>query len=111
MEYQAEITKLRRFSLTIGLILLVYSIAGVQLDSPAKIAPLGIPLIIRHPELLGIGLVLASVYGTLAYFYYANIVVMSPMKVRRLLQSGGIFVNHCFEIAKNYTLGDDTPFP
>ena len=65
-----DLDKLRRFTLTIGMILLVYSLAGVKLQSPAQIRPLGIPLEISHPEYLPVGLILASLYAALRFWYY-----------------------------------------
>ena len=41
------IEKLRRFSLTFGLILLTYSIAGIKLVTPINISPFGISFTIE----------------------------------------------------------------
>ena len=48
-----DIEKLRRFALVIGLVLLTYSLAAVELDIGETIHPLGIPLKINNPDLLG----------------------------------------------------------
>jgi hypothetical protein len=81
-----EIQKLRRFSLLIGVILTVYSLAGVELVSPAVISPLGVPLKIRYPWLLGFGLLIGSVYGLVRYWYYAVLLGTSPRKARQRLK-------------------------
>jgi len=83
-----EIIRLRRFSLTFGLLLVTFSLAGVGIDSPAKISPLGIPLVLRRPDLLGIGLILASIYGLLRYWYYGILLGLSPRRARKRLYNG-----------------------
>ena len=83
-----DLNKIRRFSLLIGLILLSYSWAGVELDTPARISPLGIPLKIKHPDLIGIGLLIASFYSTLRYWYYAVLTGTTPKMARQRLQDG-----------------------
>lgn len=83
-----DVTKLRRFALLIALIMITYSIAGVELDTPAKIQPLGIPFVIQCPDFLPIGLVLASLYCVLRYIYFAYFVTISPTRARQLLRKG-----------------------
>ncbi len=83
-----EIIRLRRFSLAFGLLLVTFSVAGVEIDSPARIAPLGIPLVLKRPDLLGIGLTLGSVYGLLRYWYYGILVGLSPRRARNRLENG-----------------------
>lgn len=83
-----DIIKLRRFSLAFGLLLLTFSLAGVEIDSPARISPLGIPLLIKKPNLLGIGLALGSLYGLLRYGYYGVLIGLSPRKARKRLKKG-----------------------
>ena len=80
------IQKLRRFALTIGLILLTYSIAGVELNTQKEISPLGLPLKINNPNLLGIALVLASLYSSLKYSYYAVLIGPAPHTTRKRLR-------------------------
>ena len=46
-----ETPKLRRFPLTIGIVMFFYAVAGVEFKSPLDISPLGIPLtvlLLRH---------------------------------------------------------------
>lgn len=83
-----DIQKLRRFSLSFGLILFAYSITGIEIDTPARISPFGLPLIIKRPNLFGWGLVIAAIYGSARYFYYASIIKFSPRKRRKILKSG-----------------------
>ena len=83
-----DIVKFRRFSLAFGLLLFTYSIAGIELRTPSEIAPLGIPLIIRNPELLGYGLVLGAIYCIFRYWYFAVLIGLSPKKARKRLRMG-----------------------
>jgi len=83
-----DAAKLRRFALTIGIILFTYGIAGVKLETPAHIEPLGIPFELTRPNLLGFGLLLASIYSSLRYYYYCMVLTMSPMKARHVLRNG-----------------------
>lgn len=85
---EISIQKLRRFSLIFGLILFTYSIAGVELETPARISPLGIPFILRRADLLGYGLLLGSLYGLLRYWYYAILIGLSPRRARKAILSG-----------------------
>ena len=83
-----DIQKLRRFSLSFGLILFAYCLTGIEMDTPARISPFGLPLIIKRPNLLGWGLVMAAIYGSARYFYFSSILRFSPRKRRKLLKSG-----------------------
>jgi hypothetical protein len=83
-----ELSKMRRFALAIGLVLLTYALAGVELKSPAEITPLGIPLVVKRANLLGIGLVLAALYAGTRYWFHAIVLTVSPMRARRLLRRG-----------------------
>jgi len=83
-----EIGKLRRFALAVGLVLFTVAIAGVELDSPTIIHPLGIPLHVKRPDVLGIGLCLASVYATTRYWFYGFILTTSPIQYRRRIRRG-----------------------
>ena len=83
-----DIQKLRRFTLSFGLILFAYSITGIEIETPARISPFGLPLIIKRPNLLGWGLFIAAIYGSARYFYYASIIRFSPLKRRKILKSG-----------------------
>lgn len=83
-----DLTKLRRFALLIAIIIITYSIAGFKLDAPAKVQPLGIPLVIQRPDFLLIGLLLASLYSVIRYIYFGYFVQISPARARRLLRKG-----------------------
>ena len=84
----AEIGKLRRFALAIGIIFFTFAIAGIELQTPAEISPLGIPLVIKQPQLIGFGFFLASLYSLFRYWYYAIFTGTSPRKARKNLRSG-----------------------
>jgi hypothetical protein len=83
-----DLTKLRRFGLLIALILITYSVAGLDIDAPAKVNVMGLPLIIRRPDFLPVGLVLASIYCIIKYIYYGYLVQTSPTQARFLLKKG-----------------------
>lgn len=83
-----DLKSIRRFALVIALVLTTLVLAQVELESPVRVTPLGIPLIIRRPDLLTVALVVASVYATLRYIYYGMLVQPSPMRARRSLLSG-----------------------
>ena len=88
MSDQPDLPKLRRFALTIGLILFVYSIAGVELDPNETIKPLGLPFKIKQPGLIGLGLLITSIYASARYWYFAMQATFSPLYERRLLRQG-----------------------
>ena len=83
-----DLLKLRTFSLVIAIILATLVLAGVELETPVKISPLGLTLIIQRPDLLTVALVVASIYATLRYIYFGMLVQSSPMRVRRELLAG-----------------------
>src|SRR5687768_10077766 len=80
---QAELWRLRRFSLGTGLVLLTWSLAGIALSPEPRITPFGLPLVVARPALIPVGLALAAAYGALRYFYYALSLGPSPFRVRR----------------------------
>ena len=83
-----DLLKLRTFSLVIAIILVTLVLAGVELETPMKISPLGLPLIIQRPDLISVALVIASIYVTLRYIYFGMLVQPSPMRARRELLAG-----------------------
>jgi hypothetical protein len=83
-----DLEKIRRFALAVALILSTLVLAGVKLETPLHVAPLGIPLIVQRPDLLSIGLVLAAIYSMLRYVYYGMLIQPSPMRARRELTGG-----------------------
>lgn len=83
-----DLSKIKRFALAIALMLITLVLAEVELETPVRIAPLGIPLVIRRPDLLTIGLLIIAVYSTLRYVYYGMLAQPSPMRARRVLLSG-----------------------
>lgn len=86
--HKQNIGRLRVFSLTMALILITFALAGVTFDTPAKVQPLGIPLVITRPELLTIALVFASAFSALRFLYFAMLVQPSPIRARRRLLLG-----------------------
>ncbi len=86
--HSPSLQRIRAFALSIALILITYSLAGIRLETPARVQPLGIPFIVGRPEYVGIGLVLASLYSIFRFYYYGMLVQPSPMKARFRLQHG-----------------------
>ena len=81
-----DLYKLRRFALAIGLILFLYAIAGVRLADSFTIHPLGIPLVIARPRVFEWGLVIASIYTAVRYWYYGFITATSPRRMREIIK-------------------------
>lgn len=80
---EIELEKLRRFCLTIGLILLTYVLAEVKVDASKTVSFAGLPLTIVRPELVPVGLVIASAYNAVRFWYYGFTLRRSPRKKRR----------------------------
>ena len=78
-----DLTRLRRFAIAAGLALLTYVAAGVSIAPQAQISTFGIQFQVRRPELLPIALVLASVYATVRFYYFAMMLGTSPYRLRR----------------------------
>lgn len=84
----SELSKLRRFALTIGLILLLYALAGIQLSNPPTVHPLGISLAITRPWIFDWVLIVASIYGSFRYWYHGFVLQFSPLNLRKRLRHG-----------------------
>ncbi len=82
---EQSLFKSRRFSLLMGLFLIVYSIAGVSVRLDENVTIFGIPLIINYPNLVGFGFLLASIYSTSRYLFYGIIIGITPKKARENL--------------------------
>lgn len=91
--HEPDIEKLRRFSLVIALITLTYSVAGISLTPNAGISVIGLAFKVSRPDLLPIGLVIASFYVMIRFYYYGFMLKKSPFRVRRNL----IDSLHCYE--------------
>jgi hypothetical protein len=78
-----ELEKLRRFCLTIALILITYVASGTKIDTLHSASVLGLPLTITRPHLILLGLVLMSVCSVARYWYYGFLHVRSPRKHRK----------------------------
>ena len=83
-----DLEKLRRFSLTVAIVLFVYGIAGVDIKPNEGVRPLGIPLELKEPTLVGGGLLLAAIYAVARYFYYSSVATESRFRTRRGLRRG-----------------------
>jgi hypothetical protein len=89
-----DIEKLRRFALTVALITLTYSVAGISLKPDSGISVIGLSFQVARPGLLPIGLVVASFCSLLRFYYYGFMLKKSPYRVRRDIIDG----LHCMDI-------------
>jgi hypothetical protein len=91
--HEPDIEKLRRFSLVVALITLTYSVAGISLVPDPGISVIGLTFKVSRPGLLPIGLVIASIYAMIRFYYYGFMLKKSPYRVRR-----DVIDNlHCYE--------------
>ena len=80
-----DVPKLRRFALGVGLILIVYTLAWVQLAKLINISPFGMSFEIARPSVIEWGLLIVCIYAALRYWYYSFIKNISPFRARTLL--------------------------
>ncbi len=80
-----NLERLRRFALTIALVLLTFSLAGVELEADARVTPFGLPFRISRPDLLPVGLMVAAFYAMGRFYYYGMMLGPSPYASRREL--------------------------
>jgi hypothetical protein len=78
-----DLERLRRFALGAALVLISYSAAGIELNPGAQVTLFGLPFLIHRPELLPLGLALASVYGLARFYYYGLMLSHSPQRRRK----------------------------
>ena len=81
-----DLQKLRRFSLGIALVLITYSLAIVKLPPQIPIPLLGDATVDR--TWLPIGLVLASLYGMIEFWFYGVRLSVSPWEGLKTLREG-----------------------
>jgi len=81
--HEPDIEKLRRFSLVVGLITLTYSVAGMSLVPDPGISFIGLTFKVSRPSLLPVGLVMASIYAMIRFYYYGFMLKNSPYRDRR----------------------------
>lgn len=96
-----DLQRMRRLCIILSLILITYAAAAVKLDVGQTISPLGIPLTINNPELLGIGLVAATVYALLRFILYGLVKNLSPRRFRKVLmeeRSGNSFSDYKYKL-------------
>jgi hypothetical protein len=72
--------------LTLAAILFAYALVGVQVKP--EIQYLGVPLIVRRPQLLPFALIVVAAWAMLRFWYYAILLIVSPMHARRRLRNG-----------------------
>lgn len=79
---QPDLEKLRRFALAIALVLITYSVA-LEFNPDREVSPLGLPFRVTRPELLPIGLALASICGAVRFWYFGIMKSESPSRHRK----------------------------
>ena len=77
-----DLSKHRRFALAIGIVLIVYSLAAVELDVGEAIKVFGFSFKIQRPKWILGGLMLASMYALYRYWLHALFLAESPMRSR-----------------------------
>lgn len=82
-EKNLDIGRTRRLAIIVALILITYSAAGIEIAAGGNIQILGVGFIVTRPDLLPIGLLIASIYLMVSYFYYAVMLLDSPYRRRR----------------------------
>ena len=80
-----DLERLRRFSLTMGLLVFTYAAAGISLRDDATVAPFGIPFVIERTEFLPIGLAVGSAYSAFRFWYFGVALSASPFTRRMTL--------------------------
>jgi hypothetical protein len=78
--YEPDIEKLRRFALTVAIVLLIYSAAGIPLKPDSVISVMGLPF---KADLLPYSLVIASIISIIRFYYYGFMLKKSPCRLRR----------------------------
>lgn len=84
---EADLSRHRRFALGIALVLITYVAAGVNLDPSKGFEFAGFTFLISRPDLLPIGLILASVYSGLRFYYWGAMRSESPARQRAYLRA------------------------
>lgn len=77
-----DVSRIRRFALIVGLLLLAYDLTGLTLDSKS-FKLFNVPLKVDRTDFLPVVLVLFSLYGTVRFHYYAMMLGTSPYRRRR----------------------------
>ena len=80
-----NLQNLRRFSLVIGLSLITFSLAGIEIQADEVLRPLGFPLKISEPALVRTVLVIASVYAIIRFSFYGIFIAGTPRRRRKEL--------------------------
>jgi hypothetical protein len=83
-----DIEKLRRFALTVALIILTYSVAGISLKPDSEISVMGLTFEVSRPGWLPAGLVIASICAMMRFYYYGFMLKKSPYCIRRDVIAG-----------------------
>lgn len=83
-----HLEKLRRFALTAALALITYTAAGIIIEPHEPIRVLGVSFLVSRPNLLPVGLALASLCAAARFYYYGLMLGPSPYRRRRDLIDG-----------------------
>ena len=83
-----DINKFRKFSLLVGLLLFIYSISGFQIDVTEKVRVFGFAILIKRQDLIGIALMIVSIYCLLRYYIFGIVIGLHPRAARKHLLEG-----------------------
>ncbi len=86
--HEPDMEKLRRFFLAIALVTITYSVAGISLEPNSGLSLFGLTFRVARPDWLPIGLIIASFYGMISFYYYGFMLKKSPYRVRRDIMDG-----------------------
>ena len=104
-----DLTKLRRFALLMGLILLAISLAGVSIKNEFSTSFLRLE--VRNPDNIFLFIILTSIFSCSLYFYYAFWIETSPRKARKHIRKYGLMVLQPLDPPSGETKDKDFEFP
>ena len=73
-----DLEKLRRFALTVALVLITYVLAGIVIEPKARVTVFAVPFVVTLSELLPAGLAVAAFFSALRFYYYGLMLGTSP---------------------------------
>ena len=92
---QADLNKLRRFSIISGLLFLLYAFLGIRIALEGTIPTVGFKVVLERGHFLVYVLVAVSLYTTFRYWFYVIHRQRTPRKERKFLKENGFLVTDC----------------
>nr|PMK15473.1 hypothetical protein BCU10_14465 [Vibrio splendidus] len=97
--------KLKSVALLSSLVASIYFLSGITINLDRPIPILGIPISIREPKYIDIGLLVISVYASFRYLYYGLMRLESPARKRDNLLRG--FTLRQIPVGKKWSLSKE----